>query len=304
MAKLTGSRPAGIVTVDVDPVDLHLVGYGHTGSPPDERIYERAIPRLLEVFQRRGVRATFFIVGRDVQRQAAVLATIRDAGHELACHSLTHPMPFARLPRDQLRFEVSEPRRLLKDHLGVDAQGFRAPNWDLSRSVLEALVSAGYAYDASALPTPLQVAVRVLLAFKARGANPLLRANPWPFTLRRLPHQLHLGAGALWEYPVAVTPRLRWPVYHTARYRMAASTFGGHLDGFVRRGDSLVYALHAVDMLGLAEDDVDRRLATHPGMSVPLAEKEQLMEAVLTDITARFAVRPLGEDVVARQRLS
>jgi peptidoglycan/xylan/chitin deacetylase (PgdA/CDA1 family) len=59
------SRPSATVSVDVDPVDLHLVGYGFPGLPPDPLVYTAALPRLLEAFARHGIRATLFMVGRD-----------------------------------------------------------------------------------------------------------------------------------------------------------------------------------------------------------------------------------------------
>jgi hypothetical protein len=50
-----------------------------------------------------------------------------------------------------------------------------------------------------------------------------------------------------------------------------------------------------VDALGLTEDRVDARLAVHPGMRVPLAEKLALLEEVFSAIAARFAARPFRE---------
>ena len=44
------SKPLATVGVDVDPVDLHLAGYGYRGLPPDSLAYEPALPRLLAAF--------------------------------------------------------------------------------------------------------------------------------------------------------------------------------------------------------------------------------------------------------------
>src|SRR4030095_16906891 len=111
-------RPSATISVDVDPVDLHLLGYGHRGEAPDERVYALAIPRLLERFDRARVRATFFVVARDAAAQSRALAAVKAAGHEIASHSLTHPMPFQKLPLEELAREGAEAKGGDEDRVG------------------------------------------------------------------------------------------------------------------------------------------------------------------------------------------
>src|SRR5262245_5126485 len=74
----TVTRPLATVSVDVDPVDLHLLGYGVGGLPPDPLAYDTALPRLVELFARTGIHATFFVVGRDAAAYAAALRALED----------------------------------------------------------------------------------------------------------------------------------------------------------------------------------------------------------------------------------
>jgi hypothetical protein len=97
------------------------------------------------------------------------------------------------------------------------------------------------------------------------------------------------------EFPLAVTPGLRLPVYHTLRYFGPPAGFERRLDGFAARGELLSYVLHGVDVLGLEEDGVDARLAVHPGMRWPRARKQELLAATLARLTERFASRPYAE---------
>lgn len=282
------TRPPATVSVDVDAVDLHLVGYGHRGLPPDPLVYTAAMPRLLEVFARVGVSATFFIVGRDAVRHPATVGEVAASGHEVASHSLTHPFAFSRLPDDLMRRELEESRHALERASGRTVRGFRSPNFDVDARALAAIAAAGYRYDASGYPTPMLIPARLLLALKSRSAGALTRLRAWPFTFRREPHAIAANGGRLFEFPVTVTPGLRFPVYHTARYVLRRRRFEGILDGLARRGESLSYPLHAVDALGLAEDAVDPRLAPHPGMELPLDQKLALLEESLTAIVRRF----------------
>src|SRR5205085_4690020 len=117
---------------------------------------------------------------------------------------------------------------------------------DFDANTARVLASCGYRYDASGYPTPFLLPARVLLALKSRDALGVLRLRMRPFTWDRMPGTLTTPAGTLAEFPVSVTPGLRFPVYHTARYVLGESRFSGVLDGFVKRGEPLSYPLHAV----------------------------------------------------------
>jgi peptidoglycan-N-acetylglucosamine deacetylase len=289
------TRPVAVVSVDVDPVDLHLVGYGYPDLPPDPSVYLRALPRLLEIFAACGVRATLFMVGRDATEQSSAIASATAAGHEIASHTWSHPIGFASLPAEWQEKELGHSRRALERAAGRPVVGFRAPNFDMNARAASRLLAAGYRYDASAYPSPMLLPARAVLALKS--ANPLgvLAMKPWPLTWRRMPYDWHVKGGVLREFPVATTPGLRMPVYHTLRYYSNDARFERQLEGFARRGETLSYVLHAVDALGMAEDGVDARLGKHPGMDRTLAAKRALLERTLRLIASRFEPRPYAE---------
>jgi peptidoglycan-N-acetylglucosamine deacetylase len=291
-------RPLATVNVDVDPVDLHLLGYGVPGLAPDPLVYDVALPRLLDRCARAGVRATFFCVGRDAVTHAAALGRIVAVGHEVASHSLTHPLALTRLPAVALRSEIAESKRLLERAIDCEVAGFRAPNFDVDDRVLGEVAAAGYRYDASGYPTPLLAVERVVLALKGGDPVNVLRMRLVPHSLERAPHR-HGAPGGLAEFPASVTPLARWPVYHTLRLLDGPGPTHRRIEGFARRGEPLSYALHAVDVLGLAEDGVDPRFASHPGMRLPLADKLSALDQVLGLITGRFEVTTF-QDRLAR----
>lgn len=294
-----GTRPVATVSVDLDPVDLHLVGYGFPDLPPDPLVYAAALPRLLELFAAAGIRATLFCVGRDAAAHARGLAAAVAAGHELASHTWSHPIRFQRLPGSRHRAELADSRRALEDAGGGPVVGFRAPNFDMHPKLVPRLVAAGYRYDASGYPSPILASARLVLMLKSRDKGSVLRLKPWPFTWRRAPYVWRARGAEVMEFPMAVTPVLRIPVYHTLSYYGGERGFLRRLDGFARRGEMLSYVLHGVDALGLREDRVDPRLAPHPGLSRPLAEKLALLGRVLRHLAERFDVRTYAEQVAA-----
>ena len=289
------NRPAAVISVDVDPVDLHLVGYGFRGLAPDPLVAEVGLPRLLEVFARCGVRATLFMVGRDTERHAAGMAAAAGAGHEIASHTWSHPIGFASLPPGQQQDELQRSRRALERASGAAVIGFRAPNFDMNAAAAARLLAAGYRYDASAYPSLMLLPARAMLARKSASPLSVLAMRPWPFTWARQPYDWQVDGGTLREFPVAMTPGLRLPVYHTLRYYSAEASFASSLAGFAKRGETLSYVLHGVDVLGLAADHVDARLRKHPGMDRPLAPKLALLERTLRTIASRFDVRTYAE---------
>ena len=291
------------ISTSLEGLDLHLLGYGYRGLPPDPLVYLAALPRLIELFARAGVRATLFVVGRDAEAQSTALRMCTELGHEIASHSLTHPLALASLDDGALARELDASRQVLGEAAGAPVVGFRAPNFDMNRRTLATLAACGYRYDASGYPTPMLLAARLVLAMKSGDPIGVMRLRPWPFTWRRGPHELRFAATdaargspgreagaplALRQFPVAVTRGVRFPVYHTLRYAMSDARFERLVDGFARRGETLSYVLHAVDALGLAEDRVDARLGRHPGLHQPLERKLALLERTLHAIAVRF----------------
>jgi peptidoglycan/xylan/chitin deacetylase (PgdA/CDA1 family) len=289
------TRPVATLSFDVDPVDLHLIGYGWPGLPPDPVMYNVALPRLAQVLAKHRMRATFFCVGRDAASRASSLRALADAGHEIASHTWSHPIQFATLKPERQVAELVDSRRSLSDAAGREVVGFRAPNFDMDERVVPHAVAAGYRYDASAYPSPLLVPARVVLALKSRDPFAVLGMRPWPFTWKRQPYLWRTPTAELRQFPVAVTPLLRVPIYHTMRWVVPPGAFERALLGFARRGESLSYILHGVDVLGMSEDGVDPRLHKHPGMGRKLDEKLAVLDRTLDLIGEHFDIRTYAE---------
>lgn len=85
-----------------------------------------ATPHLLEVLARHKVHATFFLIGRYVQREPALAREIAAAGHIIGNHTMTHPwLPLQ--PASRIREELFACNRILEDTLGAPITLFRPP---------------------------------------------------------------------------------------------------------------------------------------------------------------------------------
>lgn len=287
-------KPIAHISVDLDPVDTHLAGYGLTSAPCD-RIYRTSVPRILDMLDRVGLKATLFVIARDAEREAAIWRDAARRGHEIASHSVTHPIPFATLPPDVLAGELQESRQRLEDVLGQPVVGFRAPGWDVNKGTLAAIAEAGYRYDASVLPSlALLIGAALRFVLSAGRMRPESVSNAVRLAFApRLPYRI----GDLWEFPVAVSPWLRAPFTHSLWY-LAPRLVCRHIYRAIRSsGGQLCYQFHAADLLDLHTDQVDDRMARHPGMRWPVERKAALLEGVLRDIAAEYSVIPYASAI-------
>ena len=287
-------RPDATFGVDVVPMEFCLAASGHADAGADPIVYTTALPRLAEIFERAGVRATFFVLGRDAGAFSRPIAALAAAGHEIASHSFSSPCAFSRLNPAQMRDEMIASRNAIRSAVGIQVTGFRAPQCDLDRRGIDALIATGYRYDASAEPTPWLVFARAAMAMRSRDAGLTSRLRAWPFTLRREPHVARTAAGSLVEFPAAVTPWRRLPVRDAAFGRTPAF-FKAMIDGFANRGESLSCSLRALDALALVEDRLDPRLAPHPGMNRSLEQRLERLERIVHLVAGRFQVATFAE---------
>ena len=89
--------------VDVDAVAGWLGSYGGEDSPDDisRGLFagEVGSPRLLKLFERFGVKTTWFIPGHTIESYPTSARAVAEAGHEIGNHGWTHRIP-ATLGRD------------------------------------------------------------------------------------------------------------------------------------------------------------------------------------------------------------
>ena len=116
-----------------------------TLSYDDGNIADR---RLVEIFNRYGIKATFNLNGglNDKQDKVPVgeYAGLY-GGHEIACHTITHPT-LERCPADQVVLQVLEDRKILEKYTGYAVRGLAYPNGSYNSEIKSMLPSTGVRY--------------------------------------------------------------------------------------------------------------------------------------------------------------
>lgn len=106
-----------------------------------------AVPLVLDVLDRRDVRATFFIPGRVAERHPHRVEEIVGRGHEVGHHGYTHTSPTRLSPEEEER-ELVKGLEVLES-FGAEVRGYRSPSWDFSEATLGLLERHGFAYSSN-----------------------------------------------------------------------------------------------------------------------------------------------------------
>jgi polysaccharide deacetylase family protein (PEP-CTERM system associated) len=150
--------------------------------------------RVLDVLAAQGVRATFFVLAWVARRWPGLVRAIRDAGHEVGCHSYEHRLVYEQTP-DAFRADLRRALGVLQDALGEPVYAYRAPSFSITaRSLwaLDVLAEEGIRIDSSIYPT-----------HHDRYGMPGAPLGP---------HPLELPAGVLWEFPPPVWKVCGYPL--------------------------------------------------------------------------------------------
>jgi len=156
-----GESPAGgqahALTIDVEEW-FQVENLSHLIPP--ERWHEHPsrlraqVEDVLGLLDAAETKATFFVLGKAVEREPGVVRAIVERGHELGCHGWSHELIYRQSP-DVFREETRRSKALLEDLGGCAVHGYRASTFSITeRSLwaLDVLVEEGFVYDSSIAP--------------------------------------------------------------------------------------------------------------------------------------------------------
>lgn len=138
--------------VDIDAVCGWLGSYGGEKSPDDISrgmfAGEVGTPRVLRLFERYGLKQTFFWPGHSIETFPKEFEACVAAGHEIGLHGYSHENPIA-MSRDQETAVLDTCLNLVESRTGRRPTGYVAPWWEFSNVTNELLLERGMKYDHS-----------------------------------------------------------------------------------------------------------------------------------------------------------
>lgn len=145
---------------------------------------ERNTQRVLDLLDRFGIRATFFVLGWIADRRPDIVREVAKRGHEVASKGY-YPTSFRGSSPEELRDNLTRARDALEAATGRRVVGCRIPQTQFGREdlwALDLIAEENYRYDSSMVPS--------FWSF---------RSEPW----RRFVHQHRYGDKILWEFPIS-----------------------------------------------------------------------------------------------------
>jgi peptidoglycan-N-acetylglucosamine deacetylase len=114
-------------------------------------VLNQGMPRLLDLYEKYDVKATFFYTGHIAKMVPEVVKMAHKAGHEIGSHGYTHNVSEA---FDVLTFgeqveHLNKSKRILENIIGEEVISFRAPAARVNNDTLRALIETGFKVDSS-----------------------------------------------------------------------------------------------------------------------------------------------------------
>ncbi len=291
----------GVIQIDVDGLWVIFQHFGIDYHDSQDILYESALPSFLELFDTYDIKATLFVVGKDLLSSTKVnlLKKAVKKGHEIANHSMNHTEGFSYLSFNEKKREIEDAEQIIQDKLGVSTKGFRTPSNDVDSDVLKILEDKGYIYDSSLMPTyygPLLKKLKFSSLKMTRKDHYL--GKPIYGLASLAPY--HPSYEAIWEkgqmkileVPITTMPWLRFPFH-------ASFTFASYQLGLGCSLFNLGYTLLSLTSLPLnfvfhtnelSVPIYEKGIKRQFGLNLPLKAKQKICNYMLSAIKRDFKI--------------
>lgn len=119
----------------------------------DDGPSEENTEKVLDILEERGIKATFFLVGENVEKNPEIARRIVEEGHTIGIHSNTHDYEMIYTDVDSFVQDFEEAHQIIYEVTGVDAKLFRFPggsvnayNEEVSSDIIAKMTELGYIY--------------------------------------------------------------------------------------------------------------------------------------------------------------
>jgi len=115
ISRIETTQPAVAITFDDGPHEINTL-------------------KFVELFEKEGVKVTFFELGKRILEFPDLAVAVHVAGHEIGNHSINHPH-LSSLSIEEIREQLSATQRIIEEATGFMPKVFRAPYLDQDEKV-------------------------------------------------------------------------------------------------------------------------------------------------------------------------
>jgi peptidoglycan-N-acetylglucosamine deacetylase len=183
-----GKRSAVLLSIDVDAIAPFL--WEHRDHLPDRlaRLEIRrfglrsGMTRLLDLFDRYGVKVSFYVPAVVAEFDPDLLPALLKAGHEIGLHGYFHEL-VRDIGDEEFSAALGASLDLFVSQTGKKPAGFRSPAWEMTTHMLAEIKRQGLSYDSSLMgfdhpyeidavvEIPVQWALDDAIFFKFEGSG-------------------------------------------------------------------------------------------------------------------------------------
>lgn len=298
------------VNVDIDAIHHYANIHGiETGGPVRDPVWHLGVPRFQTFFADLGIKATFFVVASDLVPVSEggtapdadealfrkdLVRSLLESGHEIASHSFSHDYALSKLTSPAILEDLNRACQVLEETIDRPIVGFRAPGYNLSAALVDAIQQSGATYSSSRFPSPpyffAKWAVMTKSALTGRRSGSIVGELGAPFRSKK-PYRHRNG---LLELPMSVIPGVRLPAigtFFTFYGKKGPSMFLPLL----KRSPWLNIEFHGIDLVDSRDQGVPGRLVKYQGdLKRSAHDKEQIFRRWLEGVAADRTNRSLA----------
>lgn len=134
--------------------DVECFSFEHNQYEPAvaQRVLKQGLPRLLDLYDKYDVNATFFYTGKIVEVEPEVIDIVKERGrHEIGCHGYSHELDcgFDCMPPNQQKEHLIKAKKLIEKITNNKIISFRAPALRINENTLPTAEKLGFQIDSS-----------------------------------------------------------------------------------------------------------------------------------------------------------
>lgn len=108
----------------------------------DDGPHPRKTPEILDILDKYGVKATFFVVGTNAEYYPHLIKEEAERGHEIANHSYSHSR-LSEFSAERIKEEIERTDAIIKKASGITPTLFRPPEGKYSENIVKAAAEMG-----------------------------------------------------------------------------------------------------------------------------------------------------------------
>ena len=182
---------------------MECFSFEHNRYEPEvaKRVLRQGLPRLLDLYDKYDVNATFFYTGNIVELEPEVVDIVKDRGaHEIACHGYSHKLKygFDRMPIAMQLTHLKKAKIIIEKEANQKIVSFRGPAARINGDTITSLEKTGFKIDSSICSQRFDGP----LSFGAKGKLKWIYAHRLPYHPSKI-NPYHKGDSQILELPVS-----------------------------------------------------------------------------------------------------